>query len=243
MVPRAHQLHERFLFLICISERLLFSTFCHHVSRIQKLSSVSLSFAFFFSLQQLFLRGLPHLCDRMRRLTAKDVAKRKKEGDEPTPDFYALNRDCALPESTPVRSTATTLPSATRAAAATTSSRPAPSLADVELAILEKRHAEIMDRINLLSSTQGPRSDSSALNQASLFGQLAPASLDQQDAASLQQRFSLAYSTSSAAVLWRRFKPVLSAAAGNSSEQLQQNNNRILLVFLLRWVEMDPERQ
>jgi hypothetical protein len=158
----------------------------------------------------------------MRRLTAKDVAKRKKEGDEPTPDFYALNRDCALPESTPVRSTSTSLSSTTAAAAAAAAaaapplSRLAPSLADVELAILEKRHAEIMDRINLLSSTQGSRPDSSVLNQVSLFGQLAPASLGQQELASLQQRFSLSVQSSSAPTA------VSAAPSTNQLFQLQQ---------------------
>jgi hypothetical protein len=181
---------ERFLFFYLHFGALTISDFLsprqsHSETSSQCLTFFRPFFFFLFSLEQLFLRGLPHLCDRMRRLTAKDVAKRKTEGDEPTPDFYALNRDCALPESTPVRSIST---SAT--AAATASSHPAPSLADVELAILEKRHAEIMDRINLLSSTQGSRPDSSVLNQASLFGQLAPASLGHQDLSSLQQRFS-----------------------------------------------------
>jgi hypothetical protein len=123
----------------------------------------------------------------MRRLTAKDVAKRKKEGDEPAPDFYALSRDHALPESTPVRSTSAALPHAMAAEMA--SSRPVASLADVELAILEKRHAEVIDRIKLLSSSQGSRPDPSVLNHTNLLGQQALASLGQQNLASLQQRF------------------------------------------------------
>jgi hypothetical protein len=151
----------------------------------------------------------------MRRLTAKDVAKRKNEVDEPTPDFYALSRDHALPESTPVRSTSTSLSSA-RMAAETTSSRPAPSLADVELAILEKRRAEIMDRINILSSAQVSQPDPSVLNQVSLLGQQAPPSLGHQDLASLQQRFSLSVQSSSAPAA------VSVAPSTNQLFQLQQ---------------------
>jgi hypothetical protein len=141
----------------------------------------------------------------MRRLTSKDIEKRKKEGDEPTPDFYALSRDSALPEtSTQVRSTAASLPPAMAAPAA--SGHPPPSLADVEMAILEKRKAEIMDRINLLSSSQGSRPDASLLsqaaslglqlNRAASLGQQAPASLGQQELALLHQRLSSAQRTS-----------------------------------------------
>jgi hypothetical protein len=161
----------------------------------------------------------------MRRLTAKDVAKRKKEGDEPAPNFYALSRDHALPESAPVRSTSAALPPAM--AAETASSRPVASLADVELAILEKRHAEVMDRINLLSS-QGSRPDSSVLNHVSLLGQQAPASLGQQDLASLQQRFSSAQNPSAPV-------PISVASSGNQffRQQQQQQQQQPIIASLL----------
>jgi hypothetical protein len=52
----------------------------------------------------MFLRGLPHLCHKMRRLTSKDVAKRREtaealgEDAEFTPDFYEMSRRNPLPE-------------------------------------------------------------------------------------------------------------------------------------------------
>lgn len=48
---------------------------------------------------QLFLRGLPHLAEKMKRLTTKDIAKRKEVADEENPpDFYQVSRDHPLPE-------------------------------------------------------------------------------------------------------------------------------------------------
>lgn len=41
---------------------------------------------------------MPHLCDRMRRLTSKDTAARKKLEENPAPDFYALSRENPLPK-------------------------------------------------------------------------------------------------------------------------------------------------
>jgi len=56
---------------------------------------------------EMFLRGMPHLCYKMRRLTTKDGGARgrhpKEEDDEPSPDFYRLDEEHPLPESTPVR--------------------------------------------------------------------------------------------------------------------------------------------
>mmetsp|Transcript_25499 Transcript_25499/g.75130 ORF Transcript_25499/g.75130 Transcript_25499/m.75130 type:complete len:215 (-) Transcript_25499:235-879(-) len=53
----------------------------------------------------MFLRGMPHLCYRMRRLTTKDGGVRGRHAsqeDEPSPDFYRLTEDHPLPESKPV---------------------------------------------------------------------------------------------------------------------------------------------
>lgn len=100
---------------------------------------------------ELFLRGMPHLCEKMRRLTTKDLGKKKKiEQDGPTPDFYALSRENPLPESTPVPTTSMTPPAM---AAGRTGSDLAS--ADVELALLERRRADIFTRMNLLASTNG----------------------------------------------------------------------------------------
>ena len=47
----------------------------------------------------MFLRGVPHLCERMRRLSSKDVAKRREEtANEPPPDLYFFSQKYPLPE-------------------------------------------------------------------------------------------------------------------------------------------------
>jgi hypothetical protein len=45
----------------------------------------------------MFLRRMPHLCHKMRRLTSKDAAARKKNEEDPAPNFYALSRENPLP--------------------------------------------------------------------------------------------------------------------------------------------------
>lgn len=45
-----------------------------------------------------FLKGLPYLCDKMKRLTSEDI-KRMQKDNFVLPDFYALSRDCPLPDS------------------------------------------------------------------------------------------------------------------------------------------------
>mmetsp|Transcript_4728 Transcript_4728/g.10648 ORF Transcript_4728/g.10648 Transcript_4728/m.10648 type:complete len:203 (+) Transcript_4728:687-1295(+) len=117
----------------------------------------------------MFLRGMPHLCEKMRRLTNKDTASRKKTEEEPAPDFYALSRLYPLPDATPV-------PSASRPNA----QRQAPSqgILDVETALLERRRADILDRVNLLASSGALRPD--ALASLSMpQGGLAPNALQQ----------------------------------------------------------------
>jgi hypothetical protein len=49
---------------------------------------------------ELFLRGLPHLAEKMKRLTTKDIAKRKDNlaEEETPPDFYQVSREHPLPE-------------------------------------------------------------------------------------------------------------------------------------------------
>lgn len=48
---------------------------------------------------ELFLRGLPHLCERMRRPSPGTIRKNKKEnGAEPAPNFYEISEACPLPE-------------------------------------------------------------------------------------------------------------------------------------------------
>ncbi|GAX19845.1 hypothetical protein FisN_11Lh281 [Fistulifera solaris] len=47
---------------------------------------------------ELFLRGLPRLCEKMKRLSGKDEKKNAENSDAPAPDFYALSRQNPLPE-------------------------------------------------------------------------------------------------------------------------------------------------
>jgi len=99
---------------------------------------------------ELFLRGMPHLCDKMRRLTTKDLSKKKKMEDGPTPDFYALSRDNPLPESTPVPTTTLTPPALAGGRTGTDMTN-----ADMELALLERRRADIFNRMNLFAGSNG----------------------------------------------------------------------------------------
>ena len=47
---------------------------------------------------ELFLRGIPRLCEKMKRLSGKDEKKNEESSDAPAPDFYALSRQNPLPE-------------------------------------------------------------------------------------------------------------------------------------------------
>jgi len=48
---------------------------------------------------EMFLRGLPHLCQRMKRPSSEEIHKIKREPKSlPVPDLYALSRDNPLPE-------------------------------------------------------------------------------------------------------------------------------------------------
>lgn len=46
----------------------------------------------------MFLRGLPHVCEKMKRLANKEEIKKNEKDASPPPDFYALSRDHPLPE-------------------------------------------------------------------------------------------------------------------------------------------------
>ena len=48
-------------------------------------------------LPELFLRGMPHLCRRMKRLTPQDIADRQSEHESDVPDFYAISQANPLP--------------------------------------------------------------------------------------------------------------------------------------------------
>ena len=45
----------------------------------------------------MFLIRMPHLCEKMKRLTSKDAVSRGKNGDAQAPNFYELSRTNPLP--------------------------------------------------------------------------------------------------------------------------------------------------
>lgn len=91
---------------------------------------------------EMFLLGMPHLCDKMRRLTSKDATSRKKNEEEQAPDFYALSRTNPLVETTHIASDVSK--SDITAAAGG-------SLFDVETAALLDHHRRVglRDRVSL----------------------------------------------------------------------------------------------
>jgi hypothetical protein len=106
----------------------------------------------------------------MRRLTSKDVSHKKAMEEEAAPDFYALSREHPLPENNQAagpkskkQDTVSSAPPARPASpvvasASLTRQAPAPSSqrsADVELAMLERRRANILERINALAAVRG----------------------------------------------------------------------------------------
>jgi len=103
---------------------------------------------------------MPHLCDRMRRLTTKDVAKRKTEGEVPAPNLYAISRKHSLPKSTvPVKIKAGDIALTSSVALTTAFRHSAPtSNADAENISVEKQRAEVTDRIyRLLTAPDSSR--------------------------------------------------------------------------------------
>jgi hypothetical protein len=139
---------------------------------------------------EMFLRGLPHLCEKMKRLASKDEARVKNE-DAPTPDFYALSRDHPLPEGGSTTQAdnqdalvvglpssvgpilgqrqgyATGLPSSGQGAA--TNPTAIHDLSKMSLEDLERQRAEIIRQMQMQLSTSAPAPVSAA--PASYVGQ------------------------------------------------------------------------
>lgn len=104
------------------------------------------SFALNATFLKMFLRGMPHLCEKMRRLTYnKGDAKKTKGEDEITPDFYALSQSFQLPEDVQPPSI-TTCP-------VVMPSFPASQFDTVGKVLLEQHRALILDHFKLLSSS------------------------------------------------------------------------------------------
>jgi hypothetical protein len=114
---------------------------------------------------EMFLCGLPHICNKMRRLTSKDEDRVKNE-DAPTPDFYSLSRTNPLPSDskTPAKQTlaaAPVLPSSVGPVlgiAAPPFSRGTKALADMSLADLEKERTEILRQMQMRVGAAAPGS-------------------------------------------------------------------------------------
>ena len=95
----------------------------------------------------MFLRGMPHLCDKLRRLTNKDtVPKRKKGEEQPSPDFYALSESFPLPAVAKAASFPSLAASATPGHANGCPADPA-FLHHVDNALFEIRRAKVLDRV------------------------------------------------------------------------------------------------
>lgn len=91
----------------------------------------------------MFLRGMPHLCDQMRRLTNKDpVSKKKKGEDESAPDFYSMSQTCPLPETLISAAPASCTENATPFSI--TGRSASPPFESMDNSLLERRRAEIM---------------------------------------------------------------------------------------------------
>lgn len=135
----------------------------------------------FFKLLQFFLRGMPHLLGQMRRLTTKDISKQKKPEEEPSPDFYVMSQRNPLPDSTGS--------SVAKLAEKEQAQKELPQVltavpgngfgndqaAQVELALLERRRADILKGINLLSQdTAPPQISNLGANSMHMIGGLSP---------------------------------------------------------------------
>jgi len=96
---------------------------------------------------EMFLRGMPHLCDKLRRLTNKDtIPKRKKGEEEPSPDFYALSESFPLPAVAKAASFPLLAASATPGHANGCPADPA-FFSHVDNALFEIRRANLLDRV------------------------------------------------------------------------------------------------
>jgi hypothetical protein len=114
---------------------------------------------------EMFLRGLPHICNKMRRLTSKDEDRVKNE-DAPTPDFYSLSRANPLPSDskTSAKQTLAAAPVVPSSVgpilgiAAPPFSRGTKALADMSLADLEKERTEILRQMQMRLGASAPES-------------------------------------------------------------------------------------
>ena len=124
----------------------------------------------------LFLRGLPYLCDHMRRLAAKDhVAQKRRQAaqqDLPPPDLEAFTAKFPLPEGVPVDEQPSTGALLTVPPAFSGHSMP-PNTADSEavalnkeLQAIEERRNHLLARIQNKPSSNSP--DSTSLNALQL---------------------------------------------------------------------------
>jgi hypothetical protein len=200
---------------------------------------------------EMFLRGLPHLCEKMKRLASKDEARVKNE-EAPTPDFYALSRDHPLPDGGSTSHTdnqgtlavgfpssvgpilgeqqgyATGLPSSSQGAVSNpTAIR---DLSQMSLEDLERQRAEIIRQMQIQISTGSSGASTANLGRQDFIGNVGMANLPTGAPAAPVSAHSAApmpYTASSAApgTAWNAptsSMPVLPASGGNSQTALYQ---------------------
>jgi len=97
---------------------------------------------------EMFLRGMPQLCKKMKRLTLKE----KEENETATPDFYLLSRKNPIPESsTGVELIAPTAPQPTQSNNFVSVSEQTKEMIQAELALLEQRRRQILEQMRAVA--------------------------------------------------------------------------------------------
>lgn len=173
---------------------------------------------------------MPHLCDRMRRLTTKGIAKRKTEGEVPAPDLYAFSRDNALAEAPAAASTPTSSLMDTLAPSNLASSTDMEI--DGEIDVLRKRHAEITERINSITAAKRPRMDSITAVKAPAQEQQ-PAPQEPPAAILPQAQTNIQGQSVDVSPLLRLLSSISSSSSGGLQQQQQPHPNLASLLSAL----------
>ena len=139
-----------------------------------------------------FLRGLPHLSQRMRRVLTKDGKKSDvlTDGDQPVPDFYAISRENPVPNlpdgerdgraatsdaantTTPPIVTGLDFSKSSGFSLPTTGSAPSSTTVPDEIAVLEQRRRELL--LLQLATLQGAQGNQQQSQMAAFSMPSAP---------------------------------------------------------------------
>jgi hypothetical protein len=153
----------------------------------------------------------------MRRLTSKDIANRKLKGEVPIPNLHTLSRDHGLSELTS-EDAPDFMQGVEPVGAVSNPHAPSLRLAEVELAILKKKRATIMERIK----DERVGSHALAPEQATSVVPRAQAHLGSQDLFALQQQLS---AQRNAAGNPSTFPPDVSAFFQKPEQEQQQQSH------------------